>query len=201
MDQADRVHSTPRKTALKIIAGTDFVAQSPDANALDGESPPAQRKRKRRGPHSERHQIEYQDGLPVIDPAGELDPIFFEITRHRAAAAHHDRCVDVHQEAEGKVSADEFSHLQRNTRIAWDEMMLFARCVILCRPTTRRGLIHQVRYLVSQFNDLEGCQGGCMYFPDEIGERPWAMAFLQSLAAGLRKMAGELDPQNEGARL
>jgi hypothetical protein len=113
----------------------------------------------------------------------------------RAIAAE---MTDAQSEAETKVSADEFSHLQRNTRNAWDEMMLFARCVILCRPTTRRGLIHLVRYLVSQFNDLEGCQGSCNYFPDEIGERPWPMAFL--LAAGLRKMAGELDPQKEGSR-
>jgi len=37
-------------------------------------------------------------------------------------------------------------------------MMHFARGVILCRPTTRRGLIHQVRYLASQFNDLVGEQ-------------------------------------------
>jgi hypothetical protein len=35
-----------------------------------------------------------------------------------------------------------------------------------------------------------------MYLPDDIGERPWPMAFLQSLAAGLRKMAGELAPQD-----
>ncbi len=79
-------------------------------------------------------------------------------------------------------------------------MMLFARAVILARPTTRRGLIHQVRYLVSQFNDLEGCRHGCMYLPDDICEQPWPMAFLQSLAAGLRKVAGELDPPTEGGR-
>jgi hypothetical protein len=79
-------------------------------------------------------------------------------------------------------------------------MMLFGRCVILCRPTTRRGLIHQVRYLLSQFNDLEGCKGGGMYLLDDIGERPWPMAFLQSLAAGLRKMGDELDAPKEGRR-
>jgi hypothetical protein len=33
-----------------------------------------------------------------------------------------------------------------------------------------------------------------MYFPDQIDEKPWTMAFQQSLWAGLRKMAGELDP-------
>jgi hypothetical protein len=37
--------------------------------------------------------------------------------------------------------------------------------------------------------------------PDVIGEQPWPMAFLQSLAAGLRKMAGELDPQGGGAAM
>jgi hypothetical protein len=134
--------------------------------------------------------------LPVIDPAGEEDKIFRHIAEHRAAAAHYDRCVTVEQEAEGKVSADEYSHLQRNTSNAFDEMMLWARCVVITRPTTRRGLIHQARYLASQFNDLEGCGQGCMYLPDKIGDRPWPMAFLQGLAAGLRKMAGELDPQD-----
>jgi len=39
-----------------------------------------------------------------------------------------------------------------------------------------------------------------MYLPDDICEQPWPMAFLRSLAAGLRKIAGELDPPNEGER-
>jgi hypothetical protein len=109
--------------------------------------------------------------------------------------------VDVEQEAEGKVSDDEYFYLQHNTKNAFSNMMLFSRCVILTRPTTRRGLIHQVRYLASQFNDLAGCKQGCMYLRDDIGEKPWPMAFLQSLAAGLRKMGGELDPATrEGAR-
>jgi len=183
------------KFALRIVGGIDFTP-SPETEPL-----PAQSKRKRRGPYKlERRQIEYQDGLPVIDPAGEEDPIFHEIARHRAPITHYDRCVTVEQEAEGKVSDNEYFYLQHNTKNAFDNTMLFARCVILCRPATRRGLIHQVRYLVSQFNDLEGCKGGCTYLPDDIGERPWPMAFLQSLAAGLRKMGGELDAPKEGGR-
>ena len=148
MTQADSVHSTPRRTAFKIVAGNDFVAQPPDANALED---PAQRKRKMRGPYKDRRPIEYQDGLPIIDPAGEEDKIFGAIAEHRAAAAHFDRCVDIEGEAEGKASTNEYSHLQHNTKNAFDEMMLWARAVILTRPTTRRGLIHQVRYLVSQY--------------------------------------------------
>src|SRR5258706_8831120 len=179
-------------SALRLVGGVDFTSPP------ETEQPPAQRKRKYRGPYKERKPIEYQDGLPVIDPAGEEDPIFRHIASHRAAAVHYDRCVDVEQAAEGKVSDDEFSYLQHNTSNACDQMMLFARAVILARPTTRRGLIHQVRYLVSQFNDLEGCRHGCMYLPDDIGEQPWPMAFVQSLAAGLRKMASQLDPPNEG---
>jgi hypothetical protein len=31
---------------------------------------------------------------------------------------------------------------------------------MLCRPTTRRGLIHQARYLASQFNDPAACNSG-----------------------------------------
>ena len=54
MQEADSVHSTPRKTAFKIVAGNDFVAQPPDANALEE---PAQRKRKARGPYKERLNI------------------------------------------------------------------------------------------------------------------------------------------------
>jgi hypothetical protein len=186
------VSAAREKSALRLVAGVDFTP-SPD-------TPPAHRKRKARGPYKERRPIEYQDGLPVIDPAGEEDPIFRYIAEHRAAVVHYDRCVTVEQEAEGKVSDDEHIHLRRNTKNAFDEMMLWARCVILTRPITRRGLIHQARYLASQFNDLEGCDGGCMYLPDVIGERQWTQAFLQSLAAGLRKMGGELDPANEGGR-
>jgi len=158
------------------------------------------RKRRERGPYRDRQPIEYQDGLPIIDPAGEKDEIFRFIAQHREAAAHYDRCVTVEQEAEGKVSDSEFFYLKNNTSNAFEQMMLFARCVILQRPTTRRGLIHQARYLVSQFNDLEGCKQGCMYLPDDIGERPWPMAFLQSLAAGLRKMGRGLDAPKEGSR-
>ena len=179
-------------SALRLVGGFDFTSPP------ETDQPPAQRKRKARGAYKQQRQKEYQDGLPVIDPAGEEDHIFRHIADHRAAAVHYGRCVTVEQEAEGKVSDDEFSYLQRNTSIACDQMMLFARCVILVRPTTRHGLIHQVRYLVSQFNDLVGCHQGCMYLPDDIGERPWPMAFLQSLAAGLRKMAGEPDPSNDG---
>jgi hypothetical protein len=73
--------------------------------------------------------------------------------------------------------------------------------VILTRPITRRGLIHQARYLASQFNDVEACDGSpCLYLPDDIGEKPWTQAFLQSLAAGLRKMGGELEPSDKERR-
>jgi hypothetical protein len=36
--------------------------------------------------------------------------------------------------------------------------------------------------------------------PDEIDSKPWPLAFLQSLAAGLRNMAGDLDAQDEGGQ-
>jgi hypothetical protein len=45
MAKADSVHSTPRKTALKIVTGNDFVVRPPDANALEE---PATSQRKRR---------------------------------------------------------------------------------------------------------------------------------------------------------
>jgi hypothetical protein len=74
MTQADSVHSTPRKTAFKIVAGTDFAGQSSGPSAPMREQPLP--KRKARGPYSDRKRIEYQDGLPIIDPAGEADEIF-----------------------------------------------------------------------------------------------------------------------------
>jgi hypothetical protein len=123
-----------------------------------------------------------------------------QLRRFNIDAGIHFGCVDVEQEAEGKVSDDEYFYLQHNTKDAFSNMMLFSRCVILARPTTRRGLIHQVRYLASQFNDLVGCKQGRMYLPDDIGEKPWPMAFLQSLAAGVRKMGGGLDAPKVGGR-
>ena len=90
------------------------------------------------------------------------------------------RCVSVEQEAEDKALPDEFSHLKRNTHNAFDEMMLFARCVaILCLPTTRRGLIHQARYLVSQFNDLEGSRRRLHVFAG----RDWRAALADGIPA------------------
>jgi hypothetical protein len=81
-------------------------------------------------------------------------------------------------------------------------MMMWARTVIVDKPSTRRGLIHQARYLAAQFTDPEGCASGGWALPDAIGvgedEKPWPLVFLRSLATGLRKMAGEF-PEQEGA--
>ena len=180
------------KPEFRVVGGIEFAPS--DIVATPAPSP-----RKRKLPKDQQPK-EYKDGLPVIDPAGEQDEIFRFIAQHRAAAAHYDRCVDVENEAEGKASSAEFSHLQNNTRNACDQMMLFARCVIITKPTTRRGLIHQARYLASQFTDPDGCNSGGWSLPDKIGENPWPLAFLRGLAAGLRKMAGELDPQDDGER-
>jgi hypothetical protein len=177
---------------LRIVAGTEIAAPLP------GHAPPP--RKKARVPYKDREPIEYQDGLPIIDPADEADPIFSKIAKHREAAAHFDRCVDIVNDAEGKVSEAEYSHLQNNASNAGELMMLHARGLILCRPTTRRGLIHQARYLASQFTDPEGCASGGWALPDTIGEdeTPWQLVFLRSLAAGRRKMAGEF-PEQEGA--
>jgi hypothetical protein len=184
------------KSAFRLVGGTDFTP------AAETQAAPASNRSKRRGPYKQRQPVEYyQDGLPVIDRAGEEDNIFRSIAEHRAAAAHYDRCVEIEGEAEGKVSEHEYSHLQHNTKNAFDEMMMWARAVIIGRPTTRRGLIHQARYLTSQFSEHVGWdKGACqlMYLPDNINDRPWFAAFLRSLAAGLRKMAGELDAPKQG---
>ena len=111
------------------------------------------------------------------------------------AAAHYDRCVDIEGEAEGKVSDGEFFYLQNNTRNAFETMMLFARCVIIQRPTTRRGLIYQARYLASLITEPEACDSGGPHLPDKMNGHPWWLVFLNSLAGGLRKMAGEFGEQ------
>jgi len=141
--------------------------------------------------------------LPLIDPAGEEDFIFRHIAAHRAAIDHYDRCVTIESEAEDKVSASEYAFIQHNTSNAYDKMICHAKGIILCKPTTRRGLIHQARYLAAQFSEHVGWdEGACenIYLPDKIDDRPWVAAFLKSLVAGLRKMAGELDSANEGGQ-
>lgn len=159
--------------------------------------------RKARGPYLERNErkrIEYQDGLPVIEPEGEEDAVFRDIAEHRAAAAHYERCLTA-EDAES-VSDAALEHLQQSTSYAFQHLMLRATCLILRRPTTRRGLIHQARYLAAQMTDWAGCNSGGPYLPDRIGhdEKPWPLAFLQSLAGGLRKMAGEFDADRKEVR-
>jgi hypothetical protein len=73
-------------------------------------SAPAASPRKRRGPYKVRQEFEYQDVLVVIDPAGETDPIFQDIAKHRAAIVHYDHCVDVESAAEEGASGDEWFH-------------------------------------------------------------------------------------------
>jgi hypothetical protein len=72
-------------------------------------------------------QIEYQDGLPIIDAAGEADPIFSKIAHTGKAAAHFDRCVTLQNEAEGEVSDAEYCHLENNASNAGELMMVHAR--------------------------------------------------------------------------
>jgi hypothetical protein len=83
---------------LRIVAGTEIAAPLPGTEL----APPP--RKKTRVPYKDREPIEYQDGLPIIDPAGEADPIFSQIAKHREAAAHFDRCVDIVNDAEGKAS-------------------------------------------------------------------------------------------------
>jgi hypothetical protein len=177
MTQADGVHSTPRKTAFKIVAGTDFapVISAPAATASASDKPVQRKKERGAYNYLDRKRIEYQDGLPVIDPAGEEDPIFHHIAAHRRAIDHYDRCITVQCEAEGKVSDSEYTFLEHSTGNAFGEMICHAKGIILCKPTTRRGLIHQARYLAAQFIEHVGWdEGACqsMYLPGKIGDRP-----------------------------
>jgi len=186
----DRPMFPPRRdNPFRLVGGNDFTPPP--------EPTPSQSKRiKRRGPY--KGTAFHSDGLPVIDPAGEKDQIFRYIAEHRAAITHYDQCVTAENDAEGEASANEFLYLQHNTKNAFDRLMLWARCVIVHRPTTRRGLIHQARYLGAQYSKHVGWdEGGCqtIYLPEQINDRPWVASFLRSLSSGLRKMSEEFpDP-------
>ena len=73
---------------------------------------------------------------------------------------------------------------------------LHARGLILCRPTTRRGLIHQCD-IAQVHNRTASRAAGALRIPVGEDETPWQLVFLRSLAAGLRKMAGEF-PSRRG---
>ncbi|MBR1277497.1 hypothetical protein [Bradyrhizobium sp. AUGA SZCCT0283] len=100
--------------------------------------------------------------------------------------------------AEGKVSHGEFFYLQRNTRAAFEQMMLF--CTLRDPPTPDHAPPPDPSSAISRRAVQRTCwlgRGACetIYRPEKINDRPWFAAFLHSLAAGLRKMAGELDPK------
>jgi hypothetical protein len=146
--------SAPRKTpTLAIVAGTDGPTEGPYSNAARRADVVAKmqdiRKERKRGDISD-------------------DPIFFEIERHQRAVEAYDKAVDAENAAEGKVSAEEFAYLQNCTKFAFDQMMLFARCLVIVNAKSRAGLIALAKYLEQQFNDRDGCQNGCMYMADDI---------------------------------
>lgn len=158
-------------TILKLVGGLDV-----DPALLD--APPATGNGKTRGMRF------YRDGLPVVDPEGKADPVFRHIAEHRAAIKHYDHCVATEPD-----NSDE-AHL------AYKQMERCAKALIVCRPTTRRGLIHQAQYLAVQFSPHVGWDEGAhdlIYLPNEIGNRPWVAAFLRGLSASLRKMGAEFD--------
>jgi hypothetical protein len=64
-----------RAPFLRLVAGTALAGQ------LAPEQPAP--RRKERAPYRDRKPIEYHDGLPIVDPAGEADPIFSKIAKHR----------------------------------------------------------------------------------------------------------------------
>jgi hypothetical protein len=160
---------------FRLVGGTDV-----DPALLE---PPATQ-----GNRKERKIREYRNGLPVVDPEGEADPIFRHIAAHRVAINHYDHCIE--------IDSDE-------THLAFEQMERRAEALILCRPTTRRGLIHQAQYLAAQFSVGIGWDEGAhdnIYLPGEISNRPWVAAFLRSLAAGLRKMGGEFEVESKGGQ-
>ena len=168
--------SAPRKPpTLTIVAGTDWptVGHSNAARRVDVAAKMQDiRKERKRGDRSD-------------------DPIFFEIERHQRAVEAHNKAIDAENAAEGKVSAEEFAYLQHCTKAAFDQMMLFARCLVIVNAKSRAGLIALAKYLEQQFNDRDGCQNGCAYMPDDINGQLWPHVFVRSLARNLRRMGAE----------
>jgi hypothetical protein len=167
------VMTTNRKPpTLTIVAGTDWPTV--------GHAPRADVAAKMQDIRKERKHGDRSD-----------DPIFFEIERHRRAVKAHDKALDAQNAAEGKVSAEEFAYLQHCTGRAFDEMMLFARAIVIFPAQSRAGLIALAKYLERQFNDRDGCENGCMYMPDDINGQLWPHVFMRSLASSLRRMGAE----------
>jgi hypothetical protein len=173
----------PRTSGLRIVGGTDCKPAETKATA------PTDSPRRPRG-----RQAAYspcRDWISLKPPQGNDDPIFHEIERHLNASMAYNRAVEAETAAEGKVSESEYERLQDVTKTAFDDMMLFARALVLVGPKSRQGLMRVARYLALQFNDPVGCQNGCQYMPDEINGHPWPKVFLGALARNLRKMGAE----------
>ncbi|MEH2485409.1 hypothetical protein [Bradyrhizobium sp. AZCC 2230] len=130
-------------------------------------------------------------GVPLRMPAQGGDDVYIRIAEHREAAAIFDRCVDAENDAEGKVTREEFARLHRATARACDEMMFAARCLILSVPTTRTGLARWTTYLRKLLIDWDGCTYGSPYLPEKINGKPWIDRFLLALTMRLRKMGDE----------
>lgn len=137
--------------------------------------------------------------LPMVDfsTATANDSVLRDIERHRAAVTAYSLAVEAEYAAEGKVSEREYEALQAVTKQAFDDMMLFARMIVLVTARTRRGLIQQTRYLVSQFNAPGSFENGCTYMPDDVNGKPWPLVFLTRLAKQLRRMGPELEPERK----
>jgi hypothetical protein len=124
--------------------------------------------------------------MPIDMPLGG-DTVYQRIAIHREAVSVYDRCVDAENEAEGKVSDEDFAALEQATNQAFEEMMLAAHCLIIDLPTTITGLIRWTRYVRQLV-----CDSDSPYLPDEINGKPWIDPFLRVLTLRLRNMGEKL---------
>jgi hypothetical protein len=100
------------------------------------------------------------------------DTACHRIAQHRAAVSLYDLCVDAENDAEGWVSDEDFAHLQQATCKALNDMMFFARCLIIDLPTTRTGMLRWTRYMRKLLVDWRGTNSGSPYLPDKLGDEP-----------------------------
>jgi hypothetical protein len=116
------------------------------------------------------------------------DTVHYRVAQHRAAVSLYDVCVDAENDNEGSISNEDFERLQQATSKAFNDMMFFARCLIIDIPTTRTGLLKWTRYMRKLLVDWRGTNSGSPYLPDKIGDEPWINTFFKILTDRLSKM-------------
>jgi hypothetical protein len=189
------MRTNSKTPGLRIVGGTD-------CKPTEAPATPATPTRSRvcaeaRATYAQSGYVPFREWVCIEAPKGNDDRIFHEIERHLNACITYNNAVEAESAAEDKVSAKQWEAVQAASRVAYDDLMLFARALVIVRPTSRQGLIRVAQYLAGQFNERGG---GCTYMPNEINGKPWPQVFLGTLALSLRKMGAEFPKEGRTPR-